>query len=630
MAKNQNAPTARIDSAYEEGKLPFSTVKHSKGTLLLRLWRYLGKNRLLLALALILSVTSSLLSLYGPKLSGQAINAIKFGEDSGSMDFSVIYRSVILMCVFYVLSSILVYLLNAVMIRLSKKISKQMRKDIFENLAALPVSFFDRYQTGNIISVVTYDVDTVNQSLSNDLLQILQSVVTVTVSFGMMISIAPKLVLIFCFTVPATAVFTRWLANRVRPMFRNRSRKLGELNGFVEEMISGQKTIRAYGREDAVLEKFDEKNKIAVDAYTEAEANGTITGPCVMFINNISLTLVCVFGALLFMSSQNAAAAAVGSAAGIWNSFFNKPLLLGDLSSFVQYSRKFSGPINEVANIIAELQSAFAAAERVFGLIDAEPEKADSPDAEVLEDVKGRVELSHVDFSYEPDKPIIRDFSMLAKPGSLTAIVGPTGAGKTTIINLLMRFYDVGAGSVTVDGKDIRDLTRDSLRKAYTMVLQDTWLFHGTIFENIAYGKPDAKLEDVVKAAKAARIHSYISRLPDGYDTVLSDNGTSISKGQKQLLTIARAMLLDAHMLILDEATSNVDTRTEQQIQAAMRELMKGKTCFVIAHRLSTIQRADNILVMRGGEVVEQGTHEQLMAQRGFYHELYQAQFETA
>lgn len=610
-------------------KQSFTGQSCSKGRLLYRLWQYLGKNRLLLALALFLSVSSSLLALYGPKLSGQAINAIDLG--AGKVDFKTVYRCCILMAVFYAISSALVYLLNAVMIRLSKKISKQMRHDIFENLASLPVSFFDKYQTGNIISVVTYDVDTVNQSMSSDLLQILQSVVTVTVSFIMMFTIAPKLVVIFLFTVPATFVFTSWLANRVRPMFRRRSAKLGELNGYVEEMISGQRTIRAYGRENAVLEKFDEKNKSAVDAYTAAEANGTITGPSVMFINNISLTLVCVFGALLFLKGGSAAEYTAGAGfAAWWAAFFNRRLLLGDLSSFVQYSRKFSGPINEVANIIAELQSAFAAAERVFSLIDAEPEKPDAADAAELKDVEGRVGLSHVDFSYNPGHPIIKDFSMVAEPGSLTAIVGPTGAGKTTVINLLMRFYDVDGGSVTVDGKDIRGLTRDSLRRAYTMVLQDTWLFYGTIFENIAYGKPDATMEEVVAAAKAAKIHSYISRLPEGYNTLLSDNGTSISKGQKQLLTIARAMLLDANMLILDEATSNVDTRTEQQIQAAMRELMKGKTCFVIAHRLSTIRSANMILVMRDGQVVEQGTHESLMASGGFYKQLYEAQFEEA
>ena len=440
------------------------------------------------------------------------------------------------------------------------------------------------------------------------MLQILQSTVTITVSFIMMLTIAPKLLLVFVVTIPVTVLFTRWLTKRVRPLFRRRSAKLGQLNGFVEEMLSGQKTIRAYGQEAAVLQRFDEKNEEAVSAYTKAEANGTVTGPSVNFINNASLALVGMFGAVLFLKGQ---------------------IRLGDLSSFVLYSRKFSGPINEIANIIAELQSAFAAAERVFTLIDAEPEPPDAENATVLTDVTGDVRVENVDFSYDPGKPIIKDLSFHAKPGSLTAIVGPTGAGKTTIINLLMRFYDVDAGAVYVDGHDIRSLTRDSLRKAYTMVLQDTWLFHGTIFDNIAYGKPGATMEEVVAAAKAAHIHSYISRLPRGYDTVLSDNGTSISKGQKQMLTIARAMLLDAHMLILDEATSNVDTRTEQHIQAAMRALMKEKTCFVIAHRLSTIQSADHILVLDGGQVVEQGTHESLMAMQGTYRRLYESQFDS-
>lgn len=583
----------------------FEGKKLNVGVLLKRLWRYLGRNRLLLVLALILSVTSSLLALYGPKLSGQAINAIDLG--AGKVDFDTVIRCAVRMAVFYICSAGLTYLLNVVMIRLSRTVSKQMRHDVFENLTALPVSFFDKYQTGDIISSITYDVDTVNQSISSDLLQVLQSAVTVVVSFIMMLTIAPKLVLIFLFTIPITFLFTRWLTRRVRPLFRRRSARLGELNGFVEEMLSGQKTIRAYGREEAVLERFDRKNQAAVDAYTVAEANGTITGPSVNFINNVSLALVCVFGSLLFLRGE---------------------IRIGDLSSFVQYSRKFSGPINEIANIIAELQSAFAAAERVFTLIDAEPEPADSANAAELTQVRGDVELKNVDFSYVPGKPIIQNLDLHAAPGSLTAIVGPTGAGKTTIISLLMRFYDVDGGTILVDGQDIRTVTRASLRGAYTMVLQDTWLFHGTVFDNIAYGKPGATMEEVVRAAKAAHIHSYISRLPKGYDTVLSDNGSSISKGQKQLLTIARAMLLDAHMLILDEATSNVDTRTEQHIQAAMRELMKGKTCFVIAHRLSTIRSADHILVLDSGQVVEQGTHDSLMAQKGFYHKLYQSQFD--
>ena len=584
----------------------FEGKKLNVGALLLRLWKYMGRNALLLVLALVLSLSSSLLALYGPKLSGQAINAIDLG--AGKVDMETVLRCAVLMVIFYAVSAGLTYLLNMVMIRLSRTISKQMRHDVFEKLTALPVGFFDRYQTGDIISTITYDIDTVNTSLSSDMLQILQSTVTIIVSFIMMLTIAPKLVLVFVVTIPVTILFTRWLTKRVRPLFRRRSAKLGELNGFVEEMLSGQKTIRAYGREEAVLENFDSKNDAAVTAYTKAEANGTVTGPSVNFMNNVSLALVCVFGAVLFLKGQ---------------------IRLGDLSSFVQYSRKFSGPINEIANIIAELQSAFAAAERVFTLIDAEPEPVDSQDAQVLTDVAGDVRMEHVDFSYEPGKPIIKDLSFHAKPGSLTAIVGPTGAGKTTIINLLMRFYDVDAGAVYVDGHDIRTLSRDSLRKAFTMVLQDTWLFHGTIYENIAYGKPGATMEEVVAAAKAAHIHSYISRLPKGYDTVLSDNGTSISKGQKQMLTIARAMLLDAHMLILDEATSNVDTRTEQHIQAAMRALMKDKTCFVIAHRLSTIQAADHILVLEGGQVVEQGTHESLMALNGTYRHLYESQFDA-
>ena len=584
----------------------FEAKKINVGALLSRLWRYLGRNRVLLVLAMILSVSSSVLSLLGPKFSGKAINAIEAG--AGKVDFQVVISSVIWMLVCYISAAALSYLLHVVVLRMSRSVAKQMRHDVFNNLAELPVSYFDRYQTGDIISTITYDVDTVNQSLSTDLLQILQSVVTVVVSFVMMVTIAPPLMLVFVITIPVTILFTRWLTGMVRPLFRKRSAKLGQLNGFVEEMLSGQKTIRAYGREARVLEQFDEKNDAAVEAYTKAEANGTITGPSVNFINNISLALVCMFGSVMYMAGT------VG---------------LGDLSTFVQYSRRFSGPINEVANIIAELQSAFAAAERVFTLIDAPREPVDAPDAVALDQVKGDVKLKNVDFSYVPGTPIIEDLSFHAEPGSLTAIVGPTGAGKTTIINLLMRFYDVDGGGVYVDDREIRTLTRSSLRAAYSMVLQDTWLFHGTIYDNIAYGKADATMEQVVAAAKAAHIHSYIARLPDGYNTVLSDNGSSISKGQKQLLTIARAMLLDAHMLILDEATSNVDTRTEQHIQAAMRNLMQNKTCFVIAHRLSTIRSADHILVLDGGKVVEQGTHESLMAARGFYYNLYQSQFDS-
>ncbi|MBE6926453.1 MAG: ABC transporter ATP-binding protein [Ruminococcaceae bacterium] len=574
---------------------------------LLRLWRYLGRSRYLLLAAIFLSVAGSALALYGPKLSGIALDAVDLG--AGKVDFSVVWRCAFWMVACYLLSALLTYLLRIAMAYLSRDVATHMRRDIFANMMRLPVGFYDKNQAGDIISILTYDVDTVNTTISADAVQILQSVVTVVVSFLMMLSIAPVLVLIFCVTVPLTFLFSKWYAGWTRKLFRARSQKLGALNGFVEEMLTAHTTTRAYGREEAVLREFDEKNDEAIKAFTTAEANGTMNGPIVNFISNLSLSFVCLFGAVLFYRQQ---------------------VTLGNLSSFIQYSRKFSGPINEIANIFADLQSALAAAERVFALIDAEPEKEDAIDAIELETVFGDVQFQQVDFSYLPEKPIIKKLDIHASPGSLTAIVGHTGAGKTTIINLLMRFYDVDGGRILLDGKDIRDITRKSLRKAYSMVLQDTWLFNGTIFENIAYGKPDATQEEVEQAAKAAHIHGYISRLPEGYNTVLSDNGASISKGQKQLLTIARAMLLDAHMLILDEATSNVDTRTEQKIQDAMRQLMKGKTCFVIAHRLSTIRSADNILVLDQGEVVEQGTHESLMAQKGHYYKLYNAQFDSA
>jgi ATP-binding cassette subfamily B protein len=386
-----------------------------------------------------------------------------------------------------------------------------------------------------------------------------------------------------------------------------RSKKSGELNGFVEEMITGQKTLKAYTQEENTIDKFDVKNNEAVESYYRAEYYASVVGPAVNFVNNISLTLVSIFGALLFLAGN---------------------MTVGNISSFILYSRRFSGPINETANIMSELQSALAAAERVFNMLDEEPEPLDDKAAIELNNVEGDVKLCNISFGYTREKEIIKNLSLHAKPGSLVAIVGETGAGKTTIINLLMRFYDVDSGHIDVDNHDIKTITRGNLRKSYAMVLQDTWLFTGTIFENIAYGKPDATLEEVIEAAKAAKIHSYIMHLPNGYDTILTDDGTNISKGQKQLLTIARAMLLDSNMLILDEATSNVDTRTERHIQQAMRKLMENKTCFVIAHRLSTIQNADEILVVHQGRIVESGTHDELMSKNGYYKGMYTSQYE--
>ena len=577
-----------------------------KKFILLRLWKYLYQFKGLMLMAAVLTVASNLLALIGPMLSGFAIDAIEPGI--GKVVFHEVFYYAALMICFYIVSAVMSYILAIIMIKLSRSVVFQMRRDVFNKLSELPVGFFDRHQAGDLISIISYDIDVINASLSTDLLQICTSIITVSGSLIMMLTISPVLVLVFVVTIPVSIFFTSYMSKKVRPLFRKRSAKLGELNGYVEEMIGGHKTTKAYNREQVMLAHFDEKNHEAIEAYYYADYYGSMTGPSVNFINNLSLAMISAFGAVLFLMGQ---------------------MSLGDISSFVLYSRKFSGPINELANIIAELQSAFSAAERVFRLIDEPQEPADIDDAIVLADIEGNVELDHVKFGYDPGKIIIHDLTMKAENGNVIAIVGPTGAGKTTIINLLMRFYDVNDGAIYIDENEIRQVTRKSLRLAYTMVLQDTWLFHGTIYENIAYGKENVTLDEVKEVAKAAKIHNYIMQLPDGYDTILSDNGINISKGQKQLLTIARAMLLDSKMLILDEATSNVDTQTEKRIQEAMLNLMKNKTCFVIAHRLSTIQNADLILVVRDGNIVEQGTHNELMRKKGFYSELYNSQFEV-
>lgn len=578
----------------------------NKKATLLRLTLYLMQYKWLLLVAFILTVGSNLLALIGPMLSGYAVDAI---VGVGKVQFEKVFYYAAWMVAFYLVSSLLSYWLSILMLTISKKVVKRMRKDVFDKLLKLPVGYFDTRQTGDIISRITYDIDTINGSLSSDLVQIVTTLITVTGALSMMLVISKSLVLVFCFTVPLSIGITKFITTKTRPLFRDRSAKLGLLNGFTEEMVSGQKTLKAYTQEENVLAKFRKKNEEAVDAYYRAEYYGAMTGPCVNFINNLSLSLISVFGAMLFLAGK---------------------MTIGNISSFILYSRKFSGPINEAANIVSELQSSLAAAERIFSLLDEMNEIEDGEQAIVLgseEKVQGKVELSHVQFGYEEGKTIIHDLSLKVESGKLIAIVGPTGAGKTTLINLLMRFYDIQSGNILVDYHPSKDLTRASLRKSFAMVLQETWLFHGTIYDNLAYGKEGATREEVIAAAKAIKIHSFIQRLPQGYDTVISDEGSNISKGQKQLLTIARAMLLEAPMLILDEATSNVDTRTELQIGQAMRKLMENKTCFVIAHRLSTIQNADTILVVKDGEVVEQGTHESLMERRGFYCSLYEAQF---
>ena len=587
--------------------------KVTKGVFL-RLCRYLLGYWYLFIPAILLTLISNQLSLLGPKYSGDAIDAIAHSE---GVRFDAVWYNVSRMLFCYMAAAIMSYILAVLMIHISQRIVRTMRRQLFQKLTTLPVSYFDTHPTGDIISHISYDIDTINSSLSHDLVQVMTSLYTVIGSLIFMWNISKPLITVFVITLPAAIIFTRYRSKRVRPLFHKRSKKLGELNGYAEEMLSGCRSIQAYARENEIDRRFNTRNIDSMDAYYNADFYACTMGPSVGFINNLSISLITILGGILYMYSQKGMAPA-------GTLFF---ITLGGVSQFVQYSRKFAGPINEFANILSELQSAFSAADRVFKIIDEESEKADAENALVLDDTDGEVKLEDVVFAYNENKTILRNISFEAHKGKTIAIVGPTGAGKTTIINLLMRFYDVTDGSVSVDECDIRNITRESLRRAYTMVLQDTWLFRGSIYDNIAYGRENATMEDVKKAAKAARIDSYIESLPDGYDTCLTDDGVNISKGQRQLITIARAMISNSQMLILDEATSNVDSRTEIKIQEAMTELMRGRTCFIIAHRLSTIRNADKILVIQDGKITEEGTHDSLMAKGGFYSTLYNSQF---
>ena len=580
----------------------------------LRLGKYVLHEWPLFLVAVIFTLVSNQLSLMGPEFSGTAIDAI---AAEGGVDLPAVWENVIKMIFCYGVSAILAYCLAVIMIHLSQRIVYKMRKQIFEKLNTLPVGYFDTHPLGDIVSRISYDVDTVNSSLSHDLVQVMTSVYTVVGSLVFMWRISRPMILVFVITVPASILFTRFRSRKVRPLFRERSRKLGELNGYAEEMLSGCRSIEAYGRCNVIAQRFNAKNDEAMEAYYRADYYGATLGPTVNFINNISISLVAILGGILYMYSRSGAIAA-GTV------FF---ITLGGVAKFVQYSRKFAGPINEFANILHEFQSAFSAAERIFRVIDEEPECEDRASAVGTGEVEGLVELRGVDFGYTEKKLVLNNVSITAEPGKTVAIVGPTGAGKTTLINLLMRFYDVNRGEILLDGVPITDIKRSELRRAFTMVLQDTWLFSGTVYDNIVYGRESASEEEVREAARAAKIDSFIESLPDGYNTKISDDGVNISKGQKQLITIARAMLSDAPMLILDEATSSVDSRTEIKIQEAMRTLMRGKTSFVIAHRLSTVRDADVILVVRDGRISESGTHEELLSLGGFYSTLYNSQF---
>ncbi len=571
-----------------------------------KLWYYLKDNKLLVFFILFFNVVSNALALLSPVIIGKAVNVMEGGI--GNVDFSKLLSYVVMLLAVFVISGVLGWATQYTVIKVTQKTIYAIRCNMFSKLNSFPVSYLDKNKKGDLISRVSYDIDVLSSSLSSDVIQILTSVITVVGSFIMMFVISVKLISIFFVILPLIIIFTKKMTAYSKGLFRERQKNIGRLLAHTEEMLGGQKTVMAYGFQQQALETFMEINEDATVSNFKAHACAGIIMPFLNFINNISFLLIAVIGTMLVVKNQ---------------------INIGNISSFVLYSKKFTGPINELANIISELQSAMAAGERVFTIIDDEPELEDVEGAVEITSPKGNVEFKNISFGYSSDNPVIKDFSLKVEKGQVIAIVGATGSGKTTLVNLLMRFYEPDSGKIFLDDREIRQYTRKSLRKAFGMVLQESWLFTGSVKENIAYAKEDATDEEVVQAAKAAYAHDFIERLADGYDTVISQEGTSISEGQKQLLAIARAILANSPILILDEATSSVDTRTEEKIQTAMNALMKGRTSFVIAHRLSTIKHADIIVVLDHGKIVEAGNHTQLLRDKdGYYRRLYYSQFE--
>lgn len=576
-----------------------------------RLVSYLAPYRWTLGAALILAVLGTTFSVAGPKLVGKAITVLYEGilarsESGTGIDFTLIGRIVLSLLGIYLASAAFGLITQYMMAGVSQRTVYGMRKAVDEKLSRLPLRYFDGRTHGEILSRVTNDVDTISNTLQQSLVQIISSVVTLLGSVGMMFTISWKLTLVALATLPFYALATTLIARKSQGYYKSQQRHLGELNGHVEEMYSGHAIVKAFGRE---RQSIDEFNRVNDDLYESAWKAQFLTGiimPLMNFINNFGYVFIAVIG-------------------GVFAA--RRSIALGDVQSFIQYARQFTHPIIQTANIANILQSTLAAAERVFELLDEAEEEPDAPESEAFASVSGRVEFDRISFGYDEGSLLMNGLSLKAEPGRTIAIVGPTGAGKTTLVNLLMRFYELNAGAIYVDGVDIRKRPRGSLRRSFGMVLQDAWLFHGTIRENIAYGRSDAAEADVTAAAEAAHADHFIRTLPEGYDTILNEEASNLSQGQRQLITIARAFLSDPAVLILDEATSSVDTRTELLIRKAMARLRKGRTSFVIAHRLSTIRDADNILVMDEGRIVETGSHTQLMAAGGFYAELYRSQF---
>ncbi|MGG4034014.1 ABC transporter ATP-binding protein [Paenibacillus cisolokensis] len=592
--------------------MPGQKPKDFKGTFR-RLVGYLKPHRAALLVVLLTAILSTIFSIVSPKILGNATTAIFEGmmgriqgDPNARIDFGYIADILLLLAGLYVLSAIFGYVQQYIMAGVSQKIVYRLRKDVNEKLARLPLRYFDSRTHGETLSRVVNDVDNISSTLQQSLTQFITAFVTLIGVIVMMLSISPLMTLIVVVTLPISLIAIRQITMRSQKHFRSMQQSIGELNGHVEEMFTGHAVVKAFGRERQSVGRFREVNDRLYDASWRAQfISGTIM-PIMNVVGNLGYVFVAVAGGILVM---------------------RKAITIGDVQAFISYSKQFTMPITQTAQIANIIQSTIASAERVFELLDEPEEVAEPAHTAEISRPKGDVRFEHVKFGYKEDAPLIEDMNIDVKSGQTVAIVGPTGAGKTTLINLLMRFYEVNGGRITIDGTDITQMKRGHLRGMFGMVLQDTWLFNGTIRDNIAYGRLGATDEEVVEAAKAAYADHFIRTLPEGYDTVLNEEATNISQGQKQLLTIARAILADPAILILDEATSSVDTRTEIHIQQAMNELMKGRTSFVIAHRLSTIRDADLILVMNKGSVIEQGTHEQLLARGGFYADLYESQF---
>ncbi|TCN01384.1 ATP-binding cassette subfamily B protein [Paenibacillus sp. BK033] len=585
--------------------MPVQKAKNFKGTLF-RLMAYLKPHQTKLLLVLLTAILSTVFSIVSPKIMGHAMTKLAEGFIAKHIDFDAINQILLILVVLYIISSVFSYIQQYLMAGVAQNTVYDLRKQVNAKFNRLPLKYFDSKSNGEILSRVVNDVDNIANTLQQSLTQLITSVITLVGIIIMMLTISPLMTLIVFLTIPLSLAATAVIAKRSQKYFVKQQAELGKLNGHVEEMYTGHKIVKAFGRERESMEKFEKMNEQLYDAGWRAQFISGIIMPIMSFIGNIGYVFVSIVGGILVT---------------------RRAIEVGDILAFIQYTRQFTWPITQLANISNVIQSTIASAERVFELLDEEEEVTEANPAKTITRPSGSVHFDHVKFGYTADKTLIDNMNINVLPGQTVAIVGPTGAGKTTLVNLLMRFYELNDGKITIDGVNITDLKRSNLRGMFGMVLQDTWLFNGTIRDNIAYGREGATEEDVVNAAKAAHADHFIRTLPDGYDTILNEEASNISQGQKQLLTIARAILADPSILILDEATSSVDTRTEVYIQKAMGHLMEGRTSFVIAHRLSTIRDADLILVMNQGSIIEQGTHEELLEQGGFYADLYNSQF---